>query len=220
MNNKLLILLTVLTISSCSLLERRDFSDQMDYAYDEPLFKPNSDFMVMAGDSGRDFDTYSEIMDRTPASAQMNSNYRYEKSLLRELNHLERKLQENEYYEYTRYKSRLGSTSEKIYYLRLLPHERNEYLRLRNIESRSQSMNYVAASQQPAQSSYNTRYKSDRDITLGMSQSEAVNNWGAPERRDIDGDPVDQNERWAYRKNGRIKYIYFESGKVQGWSEQ
>jgi hypothetical protein len=230
--SNLLILLTLTTVSSCALMDRRDFSDQMNYRFDEPMFRPNQDFMVMAGDTGRDYDSYEDIMSRTPANEKVGGDYRYEKSLQRELSYLERKMDDSEYFEYTRFKNRLGSTSEKIYFLRLSPSEQNEYLRLRKIEARSQqiSQNYenrrnVASSNSYSPYSQGRRSPSafetiKKDITLGMSKDDAVRSWGMPERRDIDGDPMLQNERWAYRRNGITKYIYFEGGKVEGWSEQ
>jgi hypothetical protein len=197
----------------------------MDYQFDEPLFKPNSDFMVMAGDTGRDYDTYNEIMEKTPASGRMDSDYRHERSLERELRYLEHKLSDAEYGEYTRYKNNLGSRSEKIYFLRLNSSERRDYLNVRRIENHSRSVSYSNYRNQS--SNPMTRQRSIagsvsrvKDITLGMDQNDALQNWGTPERRDIDGDPSQQNERWAYRRNGKVKYIYFESGKVQGWAEQ
>ena len=40
---------------------------------------------------------------------------------------------------------------------------------------------------------------------------------GKPMRVEIAGNPRYENERWLYRMNGASKYIYFESGQVQGW---
>ena len=212
----LLILLTIMT--SCGLLERRDFSDQMDYRFDDPIFKPNDDFMVMAGDTGKDFDSYNEIVERTPASRNVGQDYRYQKSLERELRYLERKLTENEYYEYTQFRNQLGSNSEKIYFLRLNHSEKQDYLSIRKISNRPSSENYREISS--FRSSTNIPSTPRNDITLGMTQNDALQNWGRPFKRDIDGSSELKNERWAYQKNGKIKYIYFESGRVQGWSEQ
>jgi hypothetical protein len=224
--NNLLILLTIFSTVSCGLLERRDFSSQMDYRFDEPLFKPNDDFMVMAGDSGRDYDTYNEIMEKTPSSGKMNSDYRYDRSLERELRYLEQKLSDSEHSEYTRFKGNFGSRSEKIYFLRLPASEKRDYLSVRKIESNSNSISYSNYRNQansrsaPRRRSIASSVRRAKDITLGMNQDDALQSWGTPERRDIDGNPSDRNERWAYRRNGRVKYIYFESGKVQGWAEQ
>ncbi len=57
------------------------------------------------------------------------------------------------------------------------------------------------------------------EIVMGMNKSSVISSWGEPMQRDFAGDPRYQNERWAYRKGGKTKFIYFEGGKVGGWAD-
>ncbi len=217
--NKLLILLCFY-LTACSMLDHRDFSEEMtDYRFDEPMFQANKDFMIIAGDSGRDYRSPSEIRERTPATLEMNESYIYKNSLKKELHHLQAKLTEDEYYQFQQLKPKIGGTSEQIYFLRLKPYERREYLSLRGIKKE--------------RNNYADRFKNSRrvphhpipasaikgDVAFGMNMDQVIDSWGAPARRDIAGNPKYKNERWTFRKEGRTKYIYFESGVVQGWSE-
>jgi hypothetical protein len=216
----------IVILTSCSLFESRDFSDQMDeyLVNDEPMFKPNQDFMIMAGDSGRHWRNPNQIRQRTPASIHNKDQFLYNKSLERELRHLESRMLQDEYYEFDRNREKIGSTSEQIYYLRLSERERAEYLGLKGINQKNvrNSRGYYApgAKRVGFHDPYPITNSKKTDVTLGMNMEDVAQTWGAPEKRDIAGNPSLKNERWAFRKNGRIKYIYFEDGKVQGWSEQ
>jgi hypothetical protein len=44
-----------------------------------------------------------------------------------------------------------------------------------------------------------------------------MNTFGRPTRVEVAGNPSYENERWLYSVNGATKYIYFESGRVEGW---
>jgi hypothetical protein len=220
---KLLILCSIFLFSACSLLDRRDFSDEMDeYRYVEPMFSAHKDFMVMSGDSGRDHRTGREIKTRTPASVEQRYEDMHSNSLRRELKHYEARLTEEEYYEFNRMKDKIGSVSEQIYYLRLNSRERQEYLQIRKIKESTARNSRGYDGHGPKRVAFHEipRFVAKNDVSLGMQMDEVVGNWGTPERRDIAGDPKYKNERWAFRKNGKTKYIFFESGRVQGWSEQ
>ena len=39
--------------TSCAMLDRRDFYEQMDTRFDQPMFMPEQDFAVVPGDTGR-----------------------------------------------------------------------------------------------------------------------------------------------------------------------
>ncbi len=222
-NRNLLILLCLMLLGSCSMFEHRDYSDVMsEYQYDEPVFRANQDFMIVSGDSGRDYRLDSEVQKRTPASAEQAHISLYEASLRRELKHLEFRLTEDEYYEFNSMRDRIGSVSEQIYYLRLNHVQREEYLMLRKIKmptprnSRGYSAygpKRVAFYQQPV-----APVATD-DVTLGMSRERVMQNWGNPVKREIAGNPTSGNERWAFKRDGKVRYIYFESGVVQGWSQ-
>jgi hypothetical protein len=220
---KLLILMSIFLLSACSLLDHRDFSNEMDeYRYAEPMFSAHQDFMVLSGDSGRDHRTNREIKTRTPASINERYEDMHSNSLRRELKHYEARLTEDEYYEFSNMKDEIGSVSEQIYYLRLNSRERQEYLQIRKIKENSPRNSRGYDGYGPKRLAFHELPKRNvqNDVVLGMQMDEVVGNWGTPEKRDIAGDPKFKNERWAFRKNGRIKYIYFESGRVQGWSEQ
>ena len=74
--------------------------------------------------------------------------------------------------------------------------------------------NYFAAA------SPSERYPASDDVTLGMRKDDVMRNWGRPDRMDVAGDPRLENERWAYRREGYTSYIYFESGRVEGWNRR
>lgn len=221
----LIFILMAISLVGCSLFEHRDFSDEMDQfgAFnDEPMFRANRDFMIMAGDTGTDFRSKSSIRKRTPATYSMRQEDLYSSSLRRELGHLESRMNDEDYFEYEGVKHQLGGVSEQIYYLRLPAREKRLYLQSKQIavSSPKNQVNYgqYAGGRVPLYQQDPKQFQGD--VVVGMDKDQVVGNWGAPERRDIAGDPELQNERWAFRRNGKIKYIFFEQGKVQGWSEQ
>lgn len=222
--SKYLILFSFVFLTSCAMFEHRDYSDQMDefVMSDEPMFRPNSDFMVISGDSGRDYRNSSEIKRRTPASYSDRLDDIHARSLNRELRSYEARLTEDEYYEFDKIRHKIGSTSEQIYYLRLTEKERHEYLVMRKIidSPKRNSRGHYGSGPKRVAFYEIPPVKIKDDITLGMDMNQVIGNWGTPAKRDIAGNPTNQNERWAYRRQGKVKYIYFESGRVQGWSEQ
>lgn len=223
--NVLILLAGITLLESCAMLDHRDFSDEMEFTYDEPMFAPNQDFMVVAGDTGRDYRSSSEIRGRTPATAKNAENYRHDASLERELRYLESKLSPEEYDAHIEIRGKLGNTSQQIYYLKLNPHERRDYLRSMGISS-----DYVRTSSlvpnAPVRNTYASRsvasaiYPQINDIMLGMQKNDVVQNWGRPDRMDVAGDPRLENERWAYQRDGVTNYIYFENGRVEGWNRR
>lgn len=215
---KSLILLSLFSITSCSLFEHRDFSDQMDefgmYS-DEPMFRANRDFMVVAGDSGRDYREMGSIYRRTPATDSMKKDSLYSRSLKRELTSLENKLTDDEYYEYLQIKHSLGDISSQIYYLRLSPYEKKTYTQSRRLNPvRSRSVSSV-------ESSYRNKSQGhfvSSDITVGMNKSQVLELMGSPTQQDFSDNSYDNAERWSYNSNGSVRHIYFANGQVEGWS--
>lgn len=207
----ILILLISIAASSCAMMEHRDFEAQMDpyQANNDPLFLPNRDFAVVPGDSGRYFRNNNEINERTPATAQMREKDLYNNSIRRELVGLENKMDDATYQEYIKVRDKLGSNSEKIYFLRLSSHEKREYLQLRRIKV---PQYYTVRESRIA--SYS------KQVIMGMGKKDVLRSLGQPDKKDYSGDPRFQNERWAYSRNGTVKYIYFEGGQVGGWTEQ
>jgi hypothetical protein len=237
LSNYLILLCLSFCVVSCSLMDHRDYRQQMEYGtFDNPMFEANRDFMIVSGDRGRDYRSSKQQDLRTPSSLKDSSEYRYKSSLIRERNFLENQMQEDEYQNYIGLRESLGNTSQQIFFLRLSEGERRSYLRTRGIEQKS-STNLAAYTGRYNQNSQKKRVRKNllnqnlsafdgarspaggRDVSMGMNKDDVVRNWGRPERMDIAGDPRQQNERWAYRKNGNTKYIYFEKGRVEGWNE-
>lgn len=209
--SNIMILLGSLLATSCAMMEHRDFENQMNpYRMDDdPLFMPNKDFTVVPGDTGRFYRNSKEISNRTPATARMKEKDLYNNSIKRELVGLENQMNDAQYQEYIRIRNSLGSDSEKIYYLRLPAKDKREYLALRRIEV---PQYYTVRESRMA--TYNS------EVIMGMGKKDVLRSWGQPDKKDVSGDPRYQNERWAYSRHGKVKYIYFEGGQVGGWTEQ
>jgi hypothetical protein len=203
---KLSLLTLLLTTTSCSqFLTHRDYLSEMEND-DSSFFNPRKDFAVVGGDTGRDYETRSERKKRTPASlndGQDDSSRRY---LTQELRHLEGKQSEGALETYQKYKTQLATTSERIFYLKLSPYERKDYLASRGFLKEEKL--------KPHEEMFALRQS---NVITGMSKSDVMNNWGRPNRVEVAGNPSFENERWIYNVNGASKYIYFESGRVQGW---
>lgn len=204
------LLILCFAFTSCAMFEHRDFEREMDpMRMDDPMFIPNRDFAVVPGDDGRYYRNDNEIKGRTPATERVRQEDLYADSIKRELRSLESKMNDAEYQEYIRIRAQLGSDSEKIYFLRLKESERHEYLGVKRIET----PRYYTV-QESRMASFGN------EIVLGMDKNDVLRSWGQPDRKDVSGDPVYQNERWAYSRNGAVKYIYFQGGHVGGWTEQ
>jgi hypothetical protein len=186
----------------------RSFISEMEND-DSRFFGPGIDFPVVAGDSGRDWSTDREMRARTPATEEERAENQYKKSLRQELLTLEQLQSEESFNFYEKHKHQLSTISEKIYFLKLPPHERREYLLARGFIDESKISTFLQSE----------RMLADRkqDILLGMTKNDVMESWGKPVRVDIAGNPRNENERWLYKMNGASKYIYFESGSVQGW---
>lgn len=204
----LLLPLTLLT--SCSDLKiGTTYLSEMEHD-DGRFFSPSEDFPVMAGDSGQNWLSEKERRLRTPASAERMEEDRKTKILKAELRGLESLQSEESVKFYEKYKLGLPTTSEKIYFLKLPPSERREYLITKGIISETK----------PAFTERERmRAIDNQDIALGMSKQDVIMSWGRPVRVEVAGNPRYENERWLYRNTNRnsTKYIYFESGQVQGW---
>jgi hypothetical protein len=127
---------------------------------------------------------------------------------------------------------RLKSRSEKEHYSRVLPwfesdDERLEYLLLIDLERKeawTQNKSIWNRSGSPTEQSL-TLIK-NQDIAMGMPREYVKRSWGEPQNVDVSGDPLFLNERWKYMKQvsstqgyrQEKKVVYFEGGKVVGWS--
>lgn len=186
----------------------RTYLSEMEHD-DSSFFNPQHDFPVVAGDNGKFWMDEEERRARTPASEEDIQETRHSRSLQNELRQLESIQSEESLEFYNKYKSKLSSTSDKIYFLNLHPAERQEYLKARGLISEKKESPFT-----DSQRMFALR---KNDILMGMSKDDVLDSWGKPMRVEVAGNPRYQNERWLYRLNGASKYIYFESGQVQGW---
>lgn len=199
MKRRLLLATMMISLTGCAGFTGRNFlSDSNEGG---SFFSPRDDFPVMAGDTGAfevDPIRSKEDMERD------RSTYALEK----ELAELEDAQSESNLELYNQYKNQFRTTSEKIYYLNLPKGERESYLVSKGM-IKPQMNRY--SNVQRAQAIKHS------DVMMGMSKNDVVDSWGRPARVEVAGNPSYENERWAYSVNGATKYIYFESGKVDGW---
>lgn len=208
--NTLTLMSMLFSAASCSqFLTHRDYLSEMQHD-DTSFFKPREDFPVMAGDTGRDWETNAERMSRTPASVGDLQEEKSRSFLQNELKGLERNQSEESGQLYQDHKHKFTTTSEKIFFLKLSHFEKKDYLESRGfIKSRS-------ATQEP--DGYREMFGvRETHVSQGMTKSDVESNWGSPSRVEVAGNPSYENERWLYVINGATKYIYFEGGRVQGW---
>jgi hypothetical protein len=202
--------LTIMLLSSVScsqFLTGRSYLSEMEHN-DGRFFNPREDFPVVAGDNGRDWETTEERNERTPTSETDLAAERSRRRLKQELRELENQQSDQALEEYDKHKRSLATTSEKIYFLKLSSHERKEYLNSRG---------FMRNERAPAsfdQQMYGVR---DANISQGMTKADVEMSWGRPSRVEVAGNPSYENERWLYTVHGASKYIYFESGVVNGW---
>ncbi len=202
----------VLMISfvSCAQFQTgRSYLSEMEQD-DSRFFAPREDFPVLAGDSGRDWYTDKEMRSRVPATPEELAESRTQRALRIELRELENSQSESglEYYEEN--KANFHSISEKIFFLKLLPNERRDYLISRGFLKETKTPEYNP----------DERYErsvGNQEVVLGMKKDDVLSSLGEPARVEVAGNPRNENERWLYKTNTASSYIYFESGRVQGW---
>jgi hypothetical protein len=204
---KSIITLTIIFfISSCSLFERSHYQVMEENKAD--FFVADRDFPMVSGDTGQAYRTKKQVWNRTPGSVKFRKKEMQNILIMQELSKLERMQSDESYKHYREYKNDFTSNSEKIFFLKLRTlKEREEYLFSRGLNKSSTSPEENEAVRQ-------------REIIIGMTKHSVVQSWGRPNRVDIAGNPRYENERWAYLKRGKLNYIYFESGHVQGWKMQ
>lgn len=203
-----LFILLTLPVGCAQFHTGRSFLAEMEND-DTRFFEPRNDFPVVAGDTGRDWSTDKEMRARTPASEHDLANDLHSRSLMRELRSLEQSQSEDSLEFYDKHKHQLATTSEKIYFLKLPPHDRREYLMTRGFIEEPKTQMFSLQQRSIAMKK--------QDILMGMSKNDVLESWGKPLRVEIAGNPRNENERWLYNMNGSSKYIYFESGQVGGW---
>ncbi len=210
----LLFLTTLLTNGCAGLLENRTFIDEMDHQTDG-IFVAGRDFEAVPGDNGTAYRTDEEIRMRTPASQSEAYDMAHNAALYKELSEKERKLNPRQRQLYNEAMPYFDSISEKIYFLGLSAYEQADYLSARQIPIQAP---YEMARPSRGLASLQPIY--NQTLNLGMSKDEVVGMWGRPARVEVAGNPVNENERWAFYENGQVKFVYFEGGRVQGWNIQ
>lgn len=219
MKSHFLIFSLLLLMSSCAELSSpRSFVDEMDRESDG-FWIAGRDFPVVTGDSGGAYRSREEVRLRTPMTEKQRERTRYRDVVQRQLEQKEESLAEGERERYQRDSDYLSTPSERLYYLSLHPSERGEYLSTkRPAQTRGEGPYYSDSSSMKASSSLRAPASLAGDVTLGMGKDDVKQLWGKPMRVEIAGDPRNQNERWVFYEGGRMKQIYFESGRVEGWS--
>lgn len=200
--------LLILPIGCAQFHTGRSFLSEMEHD-DRSFYEPRNDFPVIAGDTGDEWETESDRRARTPASEEDRQEDRATRALKAELRALEQSQDEDSFEFYEKYKRQLATTSEKIYFLKLPPHERRDYLLGRGFIEEPKASPFTDQDRMFAVRKQN--------ILLGMTKHDVMESWGKPQRVEVAGNPRNENERWVYQANGASKYIYFESGVVGGW---
>lgn len=203
-------IIIAMTLSGCSIFgPERTFLVEMDKG-PEGLFVPEEDFPVVVGDRNTigPIDR-KELKERTPQTHIEEKKEKSRRALRDELSDLEDGMPEIEYQHYLQHKKKLSSLSEKIFFIRLGNiRERDEYLLGKGF--REEYVHITPAESQAIR---------EREVVLGMSKDAVAQSWGQPLRVDIAGEPDNENERWAfYDHHGRVKYVFFEYGRVKGWA--
>jgi hypothetical protein len=200
--------LLLLTTGCAEFSTGRSYLSEMDHD-DSRFFSPRDDFPVVAGDSGRDWISTKERRQRTPASVEDGLEDRASRALKTELRELEGLQSEDSLALYQEHKHLLSGTSHKIYFLKLPPNERRDYLASRGLLSEKKSALEIPWKRASS--------RKVNDVYLGMNKSEVLASMGKPVKVEIAGNPRNENERWLYHFNSQSKFIYFESGRVEGW---
>lgn len=195
-------------LGGCSMNMGRSYLNEMEND-DSKFFAPKDDFPVMSGDSGRFWNSDKQVKARTPASVHDVEENNYQAFLKHELRELESSQSEGASRLYEAHKHKFGSASEKIYFLKLPTTNRTSYL-----ESRGFLVSRAAPETERRHPVHSRR---SSNTLLGMSKMAVRQNWGSPVRVEVAGNPSNENERWAYNIDGATKYIYFESGVVEGY---
>lgn len=205
-----LLLMLFLSTGCSQLMTNRTYLSEMEYD-DTPFYNPSHDFPVMAGDTGRRGRSLEDYAPATPRSREERYESETRLTLRQELRQLEDRQNQDSLEFYEAHKHKLVTVSERIYFLKLPTHERSDYLSSRGLlEAGRQERE---AGRMPA-SHFGVRPPS---LNLGMTKTDVLESWGKPSRVEVAGNPMYENERWAYSVQGGPKYIYFESGSVQGW---
>ncbi|MFZ8932603.1 MAG: hypothetical protein ACO20H_10630 [Bacteriovoracaceae bacterium] len=207
--NKVVLLLCFIFTSCAELFYTRRHLEEMEHETDG-FFVAGRDFPQVPGDTGKGYRSKADIRKRTPSSDYESALGRRKNSIKSELSNKEEKLSLEEYRRYKENEDYFQNESEKIYYLGLPLADRLHYL----TSKRRVIVNPSVADQ----TYYDTKNDFNRSVFVGMNKNSVIQSWGRPERVEVAGDPQHENERWTFYDRGRVQLIFFEKGRVQGWS--
>ena len=206
MKKSLFTLILSIGLSSCAFMSQRTYTDEME-SQEEGMFVPNRDFQVVSGDSGDASISRRELLRRTPASRLEKEKYFEDLTLEDELAKLEDEQSQGMSEHYVRYRDRLKTKSEKIYFLKLATiRDRDDYLVSKGLYQGQHSN--VSPQEESAISNH--------ELAQGMDKEAVLKSWGRPDLVEVAGNPKYENERWVYKRNRKTEYVYFEGGQVEG----
>lgn len=201
------------TVTGCAaLLEQRSYIDEMERESDG-FFVAGRDFPVTNGDTGEAYRSRAEIKRRTPASSRSKEIEKEKSSLEQELQEKVAQLDDESLQNYYRDTKYLESDSERLYYLSMSGSERTEYINTKITDLADEE-----TLKGDSREFLKRRSVHSRPIAQGMTKDDVKELWGKPTRIEVAGHPKFENERWSFFEGSTVKFIYFESGKVQGWS--
>lgn len=201
------------TFTGCAaLLEQRSYIDEMERESDG-FFVAGRDFPVTNGDTGEAYRSRAEIKRRTPASSRSKEIEKEKSSLEQELQEKVAQLDDESLQNYYRDTKYLESDSERLYYLSMSGSERTEYINTKITDLADEE-----TLKGDSREFLKRRSVHSRPIAQGMTKDDVMELWGKPTRVEVAGHPKFENERWSFFEGSTVKFIYFESGKVQGWS--
>ena len=192
----------------------------------DKFWKTGRDIRLVNGDPTTILQNNYAKNNRMPASTNNDSSIEKQELYLKLI-----KLSPIEKGHYNGIEQYMKNITEKIYYLDLTPQERYEY-RQAIIQQNNQGnvnnpntwnlgrkgMNYPMSRIHYMGNIENFhQYAKPGRIVLNMSKSEVIHLWGRPDRKDIAGNPANQNERWIFNNKDGIREVFFEQGRVNGW---
>ncbi len=201
------VILTLFCVS-CLHLDEGPLSAENEKNDIDSFFGPGNDFYLFAGDPKPKTLTLDDLKNRSGQVIPKERQRQVQKiTLPEELLTLEENLTDQEFKHYEKHKNKLKGVSEKIYFLKLNGiRQRDQYLWEKGFRN-----DFAQASPKELNAIY------QREITLGMSKKAVRDSWGQPVKIEIAGNPRYENERWSFYEYGKLKYVFFENGRVEGW---
>lgn len=215
----------LLNFASCSSLFMSNDYDVLSDNKPDNFFQPDRDFFITSGDTGRNYDTPEQSLNRQLASMalegdqkttenQLTADQKEQLALAQEVKQLENTQPQMLYEHYLRYREYFHNDSERIYFLQISSlQEREHYL---------ESKGFIKTEDYKYADDLNTKERTDQ-ILQGMAPVQVRKLMRNPASIEVvdNQSGIAPRERWAYpQSTGRMRYIYFEQGRVIGWTEE